>query len=157
MRGFWTVLSTYRLTARPAGNRGGLFVRIRVKLAVGTSMEIQLLGGAGTSSISIMINDVLRVGKFPLAFAITMVNVILCSPSSSSSQNRALRLSRLFEKPRPMSFDAVVGDAPAAAGFLFTTYHAALSLAIMYAPVLYLLLAIAEPGRAAWTRSAEPL
>ena len=47
-------------------------------VAIGASSEIQLLGGAGSSSISIMINDVMRVVNFPLAFAIaTLVVVIL--------------------------------------------------------------------------------
>jgi hypothetical protein len=40
-------------------------------------MEIQLLGGVGASSISIIINDVLRVVNFPLAFAIATVVVTL--------------------------------------------------------------------------------
>lgn len=47
-------------------------------VAIGASSEVQLLGGAGSSSISIMINDVMRVVNFPLAFAIaTLVVVIL--------------------------------------------------------------------------------
>jgi nucleotide-binding universal stress UspA family protein len=37
----------------------------------GASSEIQLLGGAGASSISIMINDVMRVLNFSLAFVIS--------------------------------------------------------------------------------------
>ena len=41
---------------------GFLFVFV---VALGTSTEIQLLGGAGDSSIAIMINDVMRVVNFP--------------------------------------------------------------------------------------------
>jgi putative spermidine/putrescine transport system permease protein/spermidine/putrescine transport system permease protein len=59
-------------------------------------MEIQLLGGAGASSITIMINDVMRVVNFPLAFAIaTVVAVILIVAIIVA--DRALALSRLFE------------------------------------------------------------
>jgi ABC-type spermidine/putrescine transport system permease subunit I len=72
---------------------GFLFVFV---VAVGTSMEIQLLGGAGASSIAIMINDVIRVVNFPLAFAIaTVVTIFLVVVVIVA--DRALELSRLFE------------------------------------------------------------
>ena len=72
---------------------GFLFVFV---VAIGTSMEIQLLGGAGASSISIMINDVMRVVNFPLAFAIATVVTILLLVVIIVA-DRALELSRLFE------------------------------------------------------------
>src|SRR5215831_4815392 len=67
--GFWMMFSSIVLPLiMPGIIAGFLFVFV---VAVGTSMEIQLLGGAGASSISsIMINDVMRVVNFPLAFAI---------------------------------------------------------------------------------------
>jgi ABC-type spermidine/putrescine transport system permease subunit I len=72
---------------------GFLFVFV---VAIGTSMEIQLLGGAGASSITIMINDVLRVVNFPLAFAIaTVVTIPLLVVIIVA--DRTLELSRLFE------------------------------------------------------------
>jgi putative spermidine/putrescine transport system permease protein/spermidine/putrescine transport system permease protein len=92
--GFWTVLATIVLPlVLPGIVAGFLFVFV---VAVGTSMEIQLLGGAGASSISIMINDVLRVVNFPLAFAIATVVITLLTVLIIIA-NRALRLSRLFE------------------------------------------------------------
>lgn len=92
--GFWTMFSTIVLPlVMPGIVAGFLFVFV---VAVGTSMEIQLLGGAGASSISIMINDVLRVVNFPLAFAIATVVVTLLIVLITVA-NRALRLSRLFE------------------------------------------------------------
>jgi putative spermidine/putrescine transport system permease protein len=92
--GFWTMFSTIVLPlVMPGIVAGFLFVFV---VAVGTSMEIQLLGGAGASSISIMINDVLRVVNFPLAFAIATVVVTLLIVLITAA-NRALRLSRLFE------------------------------------------------------------
>ena len=73
---------------------GFLFVFV---VAVGTSMEVQLLGGAGASSIPIMINDVLRVVNFPVAFAIASVVVALLAVLIVVA-NRALGLSRLFAR-----------------------------------------------------------
>ena len=72
---------------------GFLFVFV---VAIGASMEIQLLGGAGASSIAIMINDVMRVVNFPLAFAIATVVVILLI-SFIIVADRTLKLSPLFE------------------------------------------------------------
>src|SRR6266852_3586940 len=92
--GFWTMFSSIVLPlVMPGIVAGFLFVFV---VAVGTSMEIKLLGGAGASSISIMINDVLRVENFPLAFAIATVVVTLLIVLITVA-NRALRLSRLFE------------------------------------------------------------
>ena len=72
---------------------GFLFVFV---VAIGTSMEVQLLGGAGASSISIMINDVMRVVNFPLAFSIATVVVILLIALIVIA-NHTLRLSFMFE------------------------------------------------------------
>lgn len=92
--GFWTMFSNIVLPLiMPGVLAGFLFVFV---VAIGTSMEIQLLGGAGASSIAIMINDVLRVVNFPLAFAISTVVVILLIVVIIVA-DRALELSRLFE------------------------------------------------------------
>ena len=92
--GFWTMFSSIVLPLIVPGIVAGfLFVFV---VAIGTSMEIQLLGGAGVSSISIMINDVLRVVNFPLAFAIATVVVALLIALVIIA-NRTLKLSRLFE------------------------------------------------------------
>lgn len=93
--GFWTMVSTVVLPLLMPGIAAGfLFVFVA---AVGTSVEIQLLGGAGASSISIMINDVLRVVDFPLAFAIATVVVALLIVLIVLA-NRALGLARLFAR-----------------------------------------------------------
>ena len=92
--GFWTMFSSIVLPLiMPGVLAGFLFVFV---VAIGSSMEIQLLGGAGASSITIMINDVLRVVNFPLAFAISTVVVILLIVVIIVA-DRALELSRLFE------------------------------------------------------------
>jgi putative spermidine/putrescine transport system permease protein len=92
--GFWTMFSSIILPLiMPGVLAGFLFVFV---VAIGTSMEIQLLGGAGASSIAIMINDVLRVVNFPLVFAISTVVVILMIVVIIVA-DRALELSRLFE------------------------------------------------------------
>jgi len=92
--GFWTIFSSIVLPLiMPGVIAGFLFVFV---VAIGTSMEIQLLGGAGASSITIMINDVLRVVNFPLAFAIaTVVSILLIVAIIVA--DRTLELSRLFE------------------------------------------------------------
>lgn len=95
--GFWTMFSTVVLPlVMPGIVAGFLFVFV---VTIGTSMEVQLLGGAGASSISIMINDVLRVVNFPLAFAIATVSVTLLIVLIALA-NRALGLARLFESLR---------------------------------------------------------
>src|SRR3981189_2352632 len=92
--GFWTMFSTIVLPlVMPGIVASFLFVFI---VAVGTSMEIQLLGGAGASSIAIMINDVMRVVNFPLAFAIATVVTILLMAGIIVA-DRARELSRLLE------------------------------------------------------------
>src|SRR6202171_4951585 len=92
--GFWTMFSSIVLPLiMPGVLAGFLFVFV---VAIGTSMEIQLLGGAGASSITIMINDVMRVVNFPLAFAIATVVVILLIVVIIVA-DRALELSRFFE------------------------------------------------------------
>ena len=92
--GFWTMFFSIVLPLiMPGVLAGFLFVFV---VAIGTSMEIQLLGGAGASSIAIMINDVMRVVNFPLAFAIaTVVTFLLIVVIIVAG--RTLRLSRLFE------------------------------------------------------------
>src|SRR5712671_991643 len=91
---FWTMFSSIVLPLiMPGVIAGFLFVFV---VAIDTSMEIQLLGGAGASSITIMINDVLRVVNFPLAFAIaTVVSILLIVAIIVA--DRTLELSRLFE------------------------------------------------------------
>jgi ABC-type spermidine/putrescine transport system permease subunit I len=92
--GFWTTFSSIVLPLiMPGIVAGFLFVFV---VAIGTSMEIQLLGGAGASSISIMINDVMRVANFPLAFAIATAVVILLIAVIFVA-DRTLKLSGLFE------------------------------------------------------------
>jgi ABC-type spermidine/putrescine transport system permease subunit I len=92
--GFWTTFSSIVLPLiMPGVIAGFLFVFV---VAIGTSMEIQLLGGAGASSITIMINDVLRVANFPLAFAIATVVTILLIVAIIVA-DRTLDLSHLFE------------------------------------------------------------
>jgi putative spermidine/putrescine transport system permease protein len=92
--GFWTMFSSIILPLiMPGVIAGFLFVFV---VAIGTSMEVQLLGGAGASSITIMINDVLRVVNFPLAFAIATVVTILLIVAIIVA-DRTLELPRLFE------------------------------------------------------------
>jgi ABC-type spermidine/putrescine transport system permease subunit I len=92
--GFWTMFSSIVLPLiMPGIVAGFLFVFV---VSIGTSMEIQLLGGAGASSISIMINDVMRVVNFSLAFAIATVVVVLLIALIIVA-DRTLKLSRLFE------------------------------------------------------------
>jgi putative spermidine/putrescine transport system permease protein len=93
--GFWATLGRIVLPlSMPGVIAGFLFVFV---VALGTSTEIQLLGGAADSSISIMINDVMRVVNFPLAFAIATAVVVLMSLIVIFA-NRALDLSRMFEE-----------------------------------------------------------
>ena len=93
--GFWATLGRIVLPlSMPGVIAGFLFVFV---VALGTATEIQLLGGAADSSISIMINDVMRVVNFPLAFAIATAVVVLMSLIVIVA-NRALGLSRMFEE-----------------------------------------------------------
>ncbi|GES41856.1 ABC transporter permease [Rhizobium dioscoreae] len=67
--GFWTMVRTVLLPLTYSGVFAGfLFVFVMV---AGSSTEVQMLGGAGASIVSVMINDVMRVANFPLAFAIS--------------------------------------------------------------------------------------
>jgi putative spermidine/putrescine transport system permease protein len=92
--GFWRIFFSIVLPLiMPGMVAGFLFVFV---VAIGTSMEVQLLGGAGASSISIMINDVMRVVNFPLAFSIATVVVILLIALIVIA-NHTLRLSFMFE------------------------------------------------------------
>ena len=92
--GFWMMYASVVLPLiMPGIVAGFLFVFV---VAVGTSMETQLLGGAGASSISIMINDVMRVVDFPLAFAIATVVVVFLIALVIIA-DRTLKLSRFFE------------------------------------------------------------
>jgi putative spermidine/putrescine transport system permease protein len=92
--GFWVTLRRIVLPlAMPGVVAGFLFVFV---VALGTSTEIQLLGGAGDSSISIMINDVMRVVDFPLAFAIA-TTVVVFMLIIMLAADRLLGLSRMFE------------------------------------------------------------
>ena len=72
---------------------GFLFVFV---MALGSSTEVQMLGGAGASAISIMINDVMRVVNFPLAFSISSV-VLIFLVAILYLGDRYLGFSRLFE------------------------------------------------------------
>ena len=87
---FWRIIMPLIM---PGIVAGFLFVFV---VAIGTSTEVQLLGGAGGSSIAIMINDVMRVVNFPLAFAIATVVIVLLIALIVIA-NRTLKLSRLFE------------------------------------------------------------
>jgi putative spermidine/putrescine transport system permease protein len=92
--GFWRMFFSIVLPLiMPGIVAGFLFVFV---VAIGTSMEVQLLGGAGASSISIMINDVMRVVNFPLAFSIATVVVVLLIALIVIA-NHTLRLSLMFE------------------------------------------------------------
>jgi ABC-type spermidine/putrescine transport system permease subunit I len=92
--GFWMMYASVVLPLIVPGIVAGfLFVFV---VAIGTSMETQLLGGAGASSISIMINDVMRVVDFPLAFAIATVVVVFLIALVIIA-DRTLKLSRFFE------------------------------------------------------------
>jgi len=73
--GFWRIVRTIILPLTLPGMFAGfLFVFVMV---VGSSTEVQMLGGAGASIVSVMVNDVMRVANFPLAFAISTVVLAL--------------------------------------------------------------------------------
>ena len=78
--------------AKPGIFAGFMFVFV---LAFGSSVEVQLLGGAGASMVSIMINDVMRVVNFPLAFSISSAAVLLFLVLLTFG-NLTMGLSRLF-------------------------------------------------------------
>jgi len=92
--GFWTVQRTLILPLTISGVFAGfLFVFV---MTLGSSTEVQMLGGAGASIVSVMINDVMRVANYPLAFAISTV-VLAVVFGLVLLGNRAFGLSRLFE------------------------------------------------------------
>jgi putative spermidine/putrescine transport system permease protein len=73
--GFWRILITILLPLTRSGLFAGfLFVFVMV---AGSSTEVQMLGGAGVSVVTIMINDVMRVANYPLAFAISAVMLVV--------------------------------------------------------------------------------
>ncbi|KAA3518718.1 ABC transporter permease [Agrobacterium vitis] len=73
--GFWRVLVTILLPLTRSGLFAGfLFVFVMV---AGSSTEVQMLGGAGASIVTVMINDVMRVANYPLAFAISTIVLIV--------------------------------------------------------------------------------
>jgi len=81
---------------KPGIFAGFLFVFV---MSAGSSTEVQMLGGAGASMISIMINDVMRVVNFPLAFAISTV-VLVVLVGAVLAGNVKFGLTRLFEDYR---------------------------------------------------------
>lgn len=92
--GFWRTLAAIVVPiAAPGIFAGFLFVFV---VALGTSTEIQLLGGAGDSSVTIMIDDVMRVVNFPLAFAIATIVMIMLVVVLAIG-NRLIGLARMFE------------------------------------------------------------
>ncbi|WP_429923298.1 ABC transporter permease [Agrobacterium vitis] len=73
--GFWRILVTILLPLTRSGLFAGfLFVFVMV---AGSSTEVQMLGGAGASIVTVMINDVMRVANYPLAFAISTIVLIV--------------------------------------------------------------------------------
>lgn len=92
--GFWKTLTTIMLPLTMSGIFAGfLFVFVMV---AGSSTEVQMLGGAGASIVSVMINDVMRVANFPLAFAISTV-VLSVIFALVLIGNRLFGLASLFE------------------------------------------------------------
>lgn len=93
--GFLRTLFTIILPlTKPGIFAGFLFVFV---MSAGSSTEVQMLGGAGASMISIMINDVMRVVNFPLAFAISAV-VLVALLGLVFVGERIFGLTRLFEE-----------------------------------------------------------
>ena len=91
---FTIIVRTILLPLTKSGLLAGfLFVLIMV---LGASSEVQMLGGAGASIVSIMISDVMRVANFPLAFAVSTV-VMLLIFLSLLVISRYVGLSKLFE------------------------------------------------------------
>ena len=92
--GFWTTLATVTIPLTLSGIFAGfLFVFVMV---AGSSTEVQMLGGAGATIVSVMINDVMRVANFPLAFAISTV-VLVVIFALVLIGNRVFGLASLFE------------------------------------------------------------
>ncbi|MBB4952382.1 ABC-type spermidine/putrescine transport system permease subunit I [Agrobacterium vitis] len=92
--GFWRIVWTILLPLTRSGLFAGfLFVFVMV---AGSSTEVQMLGGAGASVVTIMINDVMRVANYPLAFAISVV-MLLVVFGLVLIGNKAFGLTALFE------------------------------------------------------------
>ncbi|QWW71381.1 ABC transporter permease [Rhizobium sp. WYJ-E13] len=92
--GFWKTLTTIMIPLTMPGIFAGfLFVFVMV---AGSSTEVQMLGGGGATIISVMINDVMRVANFPLAFAISTV-VLAVIFTLVLIGNRLFGLASLFE------------------------------------------------------------
>lgn len=92
--GFWKTLTTIMIPLTMPGIFAGfLFVFVMV---AGSSTEVQMLGGAGASIVSVMINDVMRVANYPLAFAISTV-VLAVIFALVLIGNRLFGLASLFE------------------------------------------------------------
>ncbi|MQB40948.1 ABC transporter permease [Rhizobium sp. ICMP 5592] len=96
--GFWKGLTTILLPLTKSGVFAGfLFVFVMV---VGSSTEVQMLGGAGASIVSVMINDVMRVANYPMAFAISTI-VLVVIFGLVLIGNRIFGLASLFEDQSP--------------------------------------------------------
>ncbi|OBZ95014.1 spermidine/putrescine ABC transporter [Pararhizobium polonicum] len=96
--GFWKGLTSILLPLTMPGIFAGfLFVFVMV---VGSSTEVQMLGGAGASIVSVMINDVMRVANYPLAFAISTI-VLVVIFGLVLIGNRLFGLASLFEDQSP--------------------------------------------------------
>ena len=96
--GFWNSLTTILIPLTRSGIFAGfLFVFVMV---VGSSTEVQMLGGAGASIVSVMINDVMRVANYPLAFAISTI-VLVVIFGFVLIGNRIFGLASLFEDQAP--------------------------------------------------------
>ncbi len=96
--GFWKGLTTILLPLTKSGIFAGfLFVFVMV---VGSSTEVQMLGGAGASIVSVMINDVMRVANYPMAFAISTI-VLAVIFGLVLIGNRIFGLASLFEDQSP--------------------------------------------------------
>ena len=94
--GFWRRLTTILLPLTLSGVFAGfLFVFVMV---IGSSTEVQMLGGAAASIVSVMINDVMRVANFPLAFGISVI-VLAVVFGLVFLGNRVFGLAKLFEDP----------------------------------------------------------
>lgn len=92
--GFWKSLTSILLPLTMSGIFAGfLFVFVMV---VGSSTEVQMLGGAGASIVSVMINDVMRVANYPMAFAISTI-VLIVIFGLVLIGNRIFGLASLFE------------------------------------------------------------
>ncbi len=127
--GFWRSLVTILVPLTYAGLFAGfLFVFVMV---AGSSTEVQMLGGAGASIVSVMINDVMRVANYPLAFAIS---VVMLATIFGMVLDRKCFLQALG--PLRGGRGMTVNEGTINRLFLWTL--AVLALMVIYAPSLYL-------------------